>query len=181
MFLQLFLRAKLIGFAAVFAAMTPAIAADVFHLSPMVNPLILSDQVHVTNKGKIIRAPDGALLAVYGLGRDGTELARDPQAHSTRTPYDLVIQSSTDHGDTWSAPINIDNTVAPSSALGITYGTGFPPLFPTGNLNVGATNLAAHSRAINYPGNADKPQLFNVGNNIVVTFSNTYCKMYGDG
>src|SRR6056297_3398781 len=30
-------------------------------------------------------------------------------------------------------------------------------------------------RAIDYPGDSDKPQVFNAGNNIVITFNTTYC------
>jgi len=108
--------------------------AQVFDLTPVEEPAIISDQVSDTNKVKILRMPNGTLIAVYGQGQTVGQLVYDLKARATRDPWDLVLQYSTDEGETWSAPVNFDNTAAQSSGLGIIEETGAPPLFPGGEL-----------------------------------------------
>ena len=148
--------------------------AQVFDLTPADGPAIISDQVSDTNKVKILRMPDGTLIAVYGQGQEVGQQVYDLKGRATRDPWDLVLQYSTDEGESWSKPINFDNTAAQSSALGIIEETGAPPLFPAGDPNEGYVDLASDPRAIDYPGDSDKPQVFNAGNNIVITFNSTY-------
>jgi len=149
--------------------------AQVFDLTPADGPAIISDQASDTNKVKILRMPDGTLVAVFGQAQNVGQEVYDLKARSTRDPWDLVLQISTDEGETWSAPVNFDNTAAQSSGLGIIEETGAPPLFPAGDPNEGYVDLVSDPRAIDYPGDSDKPQVFNAGNNIVITFNSTYC------
>jgi hypothetical protein len=154
----------------------PGVAwAQLFDLTPEDGPAVISDGVRDTNKVKMLRMPDGTLIAVFGLAQDVGQQVYDLKARATRDPWDLVAQYSLDEGETWSAPINFDNTAAQSSALGIIEGTGAPPLFPAGDPNEGYVDLASDPRTVGYPGDSDKPQAFNAGNNIVVTFNSTYC------
>lgn len=149
--------------------------AQIFDLTPIDGPAIISDQVSNTNKVKILRMPDGTLVSVYGKEQAFGQPVYDLKARATRNPWDLVLQYSTDEGETWSKPVNFDNTAAQSSALGIIEETGAPPLFPAGDPNEGYVDLESDPRAIDYPGDSDKPQVFNAGNNIVITFNSTYC------
>jgi len=150
-------------------------AAQPFDLTPADGPAVISDGLNDTNKAKILRMPDGTLIAVYGLEQNVGQAVYDLKARATRNPWDLVAQFSTDEGETWSAPTNFDNTAAQSSALGIIEATGAPPLFPAGDSDEGYVDLESDLRAIPYPGDSDKPQVFNAGNNIVITFNSTYC------
>lgn len=149
--------------------------AQVFDLTPSDAPKIISDQINNTSKVKILRLPDGTLLIAYDQEQAVGQQVYDLKKRGIRNPKDIVVQFSTDEGETWSVPINIDNTAAQSSALGIIEATGPPPLFPPGSPDEGAVDLASDPRAINYPGDSDKPQLFNAGNNIVLTWNSTYC------
>ncbi len=149
--------------------------ANVFEMSPTNQPAIISDGIHNSNKVKMLRMPDGALIALYGMEQSVGQDVYDIKARVTRAPWDLVAQYSTDEGVTWSAPLNFDNTAMNSSSKGIIEPTGPPPLFPSGDPNEGYVNLLADPRAIDYPGDSDKPQAFNAGNNIVVTWNSKYC------
>ncbi|PKL95703.1 MAG: hypothetical protein CVV18_04480 [Gammaproteobacteria bacterium HGW-Gammaproteobacteria-8] len=163
-----------ISFIAVFAG--PArVDAQVFDLAPVDGPAVISDGVLDTNKIKVLRMPDGALVAVFGQEQAVGQQVYDLKARATRNPWDLVVQYSIDDGDTWSTPINVDNTAAQTSAPGIIEATGAPPLFPAGHPDEGYVDLASDPRVVPYPGDSDKPQAFNAGNNIVVTFNSTYC------
>jgi hypothetical protein len=138
-------------------------------LFPEVAPLAISG-AQSTNKVKLLRMNDGALVAIYGEAQDGGPLAYDAKAQATRKPFDIVVGVSTDNGDTWGSPINVSNTADLSSSLGIIEGTGAPTLGPDGH-----PDLGADPRALPYPGDSDKPNVFNVGNQIIITYGNTYC------
>lgn len=138
-------------------------------LAPEVAPLTISG-AETTNKVKLLRMNDGTLIAVYGEAQSVGMLAYDTKAKSTRKPFDIVVSVSTDDGDTWGAPINVTNTAALSSSLGIIEGTGAPPLGPDGH-----PDLGSDPRALPFPGDSDKPNVFNVGNQIIVTYGDTYC------
>jgi len=123
-----------------------------------------------TNKVKILRTPDGTLFAVYGEAQATGQLAFDAKGRETRDPYDIVISVSTDNGDSWGPALNIANTAALSSSLGMLEASGAPPLDVDGH-----ADLDADPRATPYPGDSDKPNVFNVGNQILVTWGDTYC------
>jgi hypothetical protein len=150
-------------------------ATGIFDLTPADGPAIISNQIQDTNKVKILRMPDGTLIQVYGQTQDVGQQVYDLKARGTRDPWDLVVAWSTDNGATWSDPVNFDNTAAQTSALGIIESTGAPSLFPPGDPNEGYVDIASDPRAIPYPGDSDKPQAFNAGNNIVISWNSTYC------
>jgi hypothetical protein len=142
----------------------------VLQLIPTDAPANLSGTTVSSNKVKILRTNDGTLFAIYGLQAQTGNLAYDAKARVTRLPFDVVISYSTDNGSTWSAPVNLSNSATLSSSLGMIQATGAPPLDANGH-----ADLAADPRAAAYPGDADKPNVFNVGNQIVVTWGSTYC------
>lgn len=147
-----------------------AVNDKVLSLWPFEEPATISDPTKSTNKVKILRTPDRTLFAIYGLEQDTPNLAYDPKARATRKPYDIVISVSRDNGETWGAPINLSNAATLSTSLGIIEGTGAPPLDANG-----FANIAADPRARPYPGDADKPNVFNVGNQIIITWGSNYC------
>jgi hypothetical protein len=142
----------------------------VLRLTPGDAPANLSGTTVSSNKVKILRTNDGTLFAIYGLQAQTGNLAYDAKARVTRLPFDVVISHSTDNGTTWSTPINLSNTATLSSSPGMIQATGAPPLDANGH-----ANLAADPRAAAYPGDSDKPNVFNVGNQLVVTWGSTYC------
>jgi hypothetical protein len=166
----------LLAAAAVFSisAMAGPVLGDTMAFDPPEGPMRVSDG-DSTNKVKILRTPDGTLFAVYGEAQDvdvyGNSLAWDAKGSHTRKPFDIVIKYSLDDGDTWSAPLNIDNTARLSSARGILVQEGPPMLDPV----TGAPNLLLDPKSVNYPGDSDKPNVFNVGNQILVTYNSKFC------
>jgi hypothetical protein len=140
------------------------------NLIPADVPSNLSGTAVSSNKVKILRTNDGTLFAIYGLQQQTPNLAYDTKARVTRLPFDTVISYSTDNGGNWSAPLNLSNSATLTSSLGVLQATGVPPLDSNGH-----ANLAADPRATPFPGDADKPNVFNVGNQIVVTWGSTYC------
>jgi hypothetical protein len=164
--------------AAVFGVQTlafGAISGDTFDFYPLEAPMTVSDGAS-TNKVKILRTPDGTLFAIYGEAQDvsmldGNSLVWDAKGSETRKPYDIVIKWSTDNGDTWQGPMNIDNTAALTSSKGILIPAGQPMTDP----ETGAPIIEDDPNAVDYPGDSDKPNVFNVGNNILVTWNGKYC------
>jgi hypothetical protein len=154
------------------AASTP-LQNGVLALTPSDLPSTLSD-ASAAGSARILRLPDGTLIAFYseaqssGLG--STSLAFDAQTRTTRAPVDVVFKISQDNGTTWSAATNISNTATLSSALGIVEQTGMPVLGGDGH-----PDLASDPRAQPYPGDTDKPNVFNSGNNIIATWGSKYC------
>lgn len=156
------------------AATAQSVDGDVLEFQPADGPMIVSDGVS-TNKVKILRTPDGTLFAVYGDEQDvdinGNSMAWNAKAHAPQKPTDIVIKYSTDNGATWSAALNIDNTAGLSSARGILVQEGEPMLDPA----TGTPDLVNDPRAVDYPGDSDKPNVYNIGNNIIVTWNGKYC------
>ena len=154
--------------------MAGPVLGDVMEFEPPEGPMRVSDGA-ATNKVKIMRTPDGTLFAVYGeaqdVGQDYNAQVWDAKGSHTRKPFDIVIKYSLDNGETWSEKLNIDNTAALTSSRGILVQEGPPMLDPV----TGAPNLALDPKAVNYHGDSDKPNVFNVGNNIVVTFNSKFC------
>lgn len=139
-------------------------------LTPIDGPANISGTTVSTNKVKILRTNDGTLFAVYGLQQQTPNLAYDAKARVTRLPFDTVVSVSTDNGATWGAPLNLSNSATLSSSLGMIEATGAPPLDASGH-----ADLTADPRARPYPGDSDKPNVFNVGNQLIVTWGSTYC------
>ena len=156
------------------STMAGPVLGSVMEFYPPEGPLTVSDGA-ATNKVKILRTPDGTLFAIYGEAQDvdvyGNGLAWDAKGSHTRKPFDIVIKYSLDNGVTWSEKINIDNTAHLSSARGILVQEGPPVLDPV----TGAPNLLLDPKSVNYPGDSDKPNVFNVGNNILVTYNSKFC------
>ena len=156
-------------------AVTGSVAAYIvsdktLSLFPVEGPLQISG-LEDTNKVKLLRTPDGTLFAIYGEGQEaGGLLAYDVKGQETRKPFDIVVSVSTDNGDSWSAPLNISNTAGLTSSKGILGGFGQPALGVDGH-----PDLALDANAVDYPGDNDKPNVFNVGNNILVTWAGKYC------
>jgi hypothetical protein len=154
--------------------MTGPVLGEVMEFDPPDGPMRVSDG-ESTNKVKILRTPDGTLFAIYGEAQDvdvyGNGLVWDAKGGATRKPYDIVIKYSLDNGDSWSGALNIDNTAHLSSARGILVQEGPPVLDPV----TGAPNLLLDPKAVNYPGDSDKPNVFNVGNQILVTWNGKFC------
>ncbi|MBT8399097.1 MAG: glycoside hydrolase [Rhodothermia bacterium] len=148
--------------------------ADIVDYEPIEGPSMVSDGAS-TNKVKIARTSDGTIFAIYGETQDvdlsGNSLVWNAKASKTQKPNDIVIKYSTDKGATWSDALNIDNTAALSSGRGILVAEGMPLLDPLTE----TPDLVNDPNAVDYPGDSDKPNVFNVGNNIVVTFSSKYC------
>ena len=136
---------------------------------PALGPAVLPS-AGSTNKVKLIRTPDGTLFSIYGDAQDVGMLAYDSKKRAARAPFDIVVSISTDDGESWSDPLNISNTAAQSSALGILEASGAPVLDGDGH-----PDLAADPRSTPFPGDSDKPNVFNVGNQIIVTWGDTYC------
>lgn len=152
------------------AAMAQSIDGDVLEFNPVDGPSRVSDGAS-TNKVKILRTPDGTLFAVYGDAQDVGMMAWNAKAGAPQLPNDIVIKYSVDQGVTWSDALNIDNTAALSSARGILVQEG-PPMLDPSTLT---PDLVNDPRAVDYPGDSDKPNVFNIGNNLIVTWNGKYC------
>ncbi len=152
------------------AAMAQTVDGDVLEFEPADGPSVVSDGAS-TNKVKILRTPDGTLFAVYGDAQDVGLMAWNAKGGEPQQPNDIVIKHSIDGGITWSEALNIDNTAALSSARGILVQEGPPMMDPV----TGTPDLVNDPRAVDYPGDSDKPNVFNVGNNLIVTWNGKYC------
>lgn len=157
--------------AALFGALASTAAAqEVLLLEPSKAPTLVSPAGADSNKVKMLRLPDGTYVAVYGLSQDVGQQVYDVKSRRLRDPYDIVVSSSTDQGRTWSPPINISNTAASASSKGVVEPLGALPLDANGH-----PDLDLHPRAIKWPGDSDKPNAFNAGNHILVTWSDKLC------
>ncbi len=152
------------------AAMAQTFDGDVLEFSPAEGPRMVSDGAS-TNKVKILRTPDGTLFAIYGDTQDVGMMAWNAKAGATQLPTDIVIKYSIDDGVTWSEALNIDNTAALSSARGILVQEGPPMLDPL----TGTPDLVNDPRAVDYPGDSDKPNHRNIGNYLFISFGSKYC------
>ena len=142
---------------------------NVLQVFPSPAPVTVSGS-QPTNKVKLLRTSDQTLFAIYGEAQDVGMMVYDPKKGAIRKPFDIVISVSTDNGESWAAPLNISNTAVQSSALGILESTGAPPLDVDG-----FADIASDARAVAFPGDSDKPNVFNVGNNLIITWGDKYC------
>jgi hypothetical protein len=142
--------------------------------TPPKGPEIISDGLN-TLKVKILRIPDGTLFAVYGeemeVNINSNGLVWDAKKGTTRRPFDIMIKYSLDNGETWSGPRNISNTAHLSSAKGIIVQGSLLYLDPAS----GYPDLNTDPNAVDYPGDSEKPNVFNVGNRLLVTWIDKYC------
>ncbi len=124
------------------------------------DPIVISaDGGGAANKTKLVRlsynTPSGfenVLVAVYGD-------AAGPDVWNYRGEFapalDIFATRSTDDGETWSAPVNISQTANLSSISADHDGDPDTPEIP-------------------YYGDSEKPNIFNFGRNIVVTWVDRY-------
>jgi hypothetical protein len=155
-----------------FAFLAGPLPAAQIEFDPPEGPALISDGAD-SNKVKLLRTPDGALFAVYGEAVEvnvGAGLVWDAKKGATRKPYDIMIKYSWDDGESWSSALNLSNTAHRSSAKGIIEQAG-PPLLDAN----GHPNLAADPNAVDYPGDSEKPNVFNVGNRLLVTWVDKFC------
>ena len=120
------------------------------------------------SKTKLIRLPGGTLVSTYGYGnpRDN-EVVYDPKAQSERPAKDIFVTVSTDDGSNWSAPINISNTAALTSKD--TY------------WKIDAATGEPEDVASPFYGDSGKPNIFNSGKYIAVTWVDKFCPADGNG
>lgn len=158
---------------AVFTAAWVVTAQATIAFDPVGGPAILSDGLN-NNKAKLLRIPDGTLFAVYGeemnVSISGNGLVWDAKKGATRKPFDIMIKYSLDNGTIWSTPKNISNTAHLSSSKGILEPAGRPLTDDSGS-----PDLLNDPNAVPYPGDSEKPNVFNVGNRLMVTWVDKYC------
>lgn len=112
------------------------------------------------SKGKIVRLdyPDGqggfnvVLVSVYGDAQGPEVWFYDG---STQDAKDIFATRSTDNGETWTQPLNISNTANLSSMDADNDGDPGTPRIP-------------------YFGNSQKPNIYNNGKNVIVTWVDHY-------
>jgi len=117
------------------------------------------------NKTKIVRLPSGRLISVYGDYLDPNDYTvYDVKADAERPARDLFVRTceskTTDCGEpaNWSAAVNISNTAGQSS------------------MSVDADgNLDGSDARTRYYGDSDKPNIFNAGSRVVITWVDKYC------
>ena len=119
-----------------------------------------------TEKPKLARMADGALIAVFGEGIDvpGGHRVFDVVDRAMRNPYDIFASYSIDGGTTWSAPVNVSNTARLSSA--------------NGRVDLDGDGFVADHEVIAWHGDNGKPNLTLFGNYVYVTFTSKYCDPY---
>ncbi len=111
-------------------------------------------------KVKIARMGNGTLVAVYGDAAG--ENVYDVKAQSERPARDIFVRtcnstmSDCDSEDDWSAAVNISQTAGLTSATTAWQGEDFP--------------------SAPYYGDSDKPNVFNNGSRVVVTWNDKYCQ-----
>lgn len=148
---------------AVLAATTSLAATQ---LAPLGDSLILSDgsgdqtpDLNSAAKVKLVRlstsdtATHGRLISVFGdgIGNDVYDVKGDAE----RPARDVFVRYSDDDGVNWTPAVNVSNTAALTSMSTEWQGedTGDNP----------------------YYGDSDKPNIFNSGNKVVITWTDKYC------
>lgn len=131
--------------------------------APPTELLFAPDAVNLTpaagtmaDKARLLRLSDGTLIVAWHQGMDATHAAWSFDG-VTYAPRDVFVVASSDGGASWSVPINVSNT-ATLTDESVFYdragdGSGFA----------------------NFPGDSDKATVFAAGNNLVITWNDTYC------
>ncbi|MDJ0654612.1 MAG: choice-of-anchor O protein [Xanthomonadales bacterium] len=156
-------------------SVSSGIAQEAAGFLPVDPPIIASLGIADTAKVKSLRMSDGALIIAYQQAQDVGQQVYDLRTKALRHPWDVVVQVSIDKGTTWSMPLNIDNTAALSSHLGIPEPGARPEIFKQDDPNAGYIDLASEPRAIAYPGDSGKTQVSSNGKNIIIAWSSKYC------
>jgi len=119
-------------------------------------------------KTKLIRLPGGTLVSTFSYGNDrDNEKVYDPKAQEERAAKDIFVTVSNDNGSTWSDPINISNTAELTSKdtyWKIDPATGDPEELPSA-----------------YYGDSGKPNIFNNGKVIAISWADKFCPADGSG
>ena len=141
-------------------------------LVPLAAPQVLTDgpgaqvlDVNATAKIKLVRmsnggATHGRLVSVYSDGwaddahPDG-HIVYDVKARTERPARDIFVRYSDDDGVTWSDATNISNTAAQFSSMTMWHGEETTPA--------------------PFYGDSGKPNIFNNGNMVAVTWVDKYC------
>ncbi len=118
-------------------------------------------------KTKLIRLPGGTLVSTFSYGNaDDSETVYDPKAQAERPARDIYVTVSTDDGANWSGPINISDTADKSSKS--TY-----------------WELDSEGELLTTPspfyGDSGKPNIFNSGKVIAITWTDKFCPADGTG
>jgi uncharacterized repeat protein (TIGR01451 family) len=111
------------------------------------------------DKARLLRLKDGSLIVAW---HEGVDAAHDAWGLDgiVYPPRDIFIVASPDGGASWSDPVNVSNTASLTD----------PSVFY--DRNGDGSGLA------NYPGDSGKATVFASGQNLVITWNDTYC---GDG
>ena len=111
------------------------------------------------NKARLLRLTDGTLIVAWHAGVDSPYGAWDLDG-VIYAPRDIFVVASSDGGISWSDPVNVSNSANLTDAAVFYDRTG------------------DGSGRANYPGDSGKATLFAAGQNLVITWNDTYC---GDG
>lgn len=112
-------------------------------------------------KTKLIRLPGGTLVSTFSYGNaDDNETVYDPKAQAERPARDIFVTVSTDDGANWSTPVNISDTAAYSSK------STYWELDSEGELLTTASP---------FYGDSGKPNIYNAGSVIMITWVDKYC------
>ena len=118
-------------------------------------------------KTKLVRLPGGRLVSTFAFGNeDLNHTVYDPKAQEERPARDIYVAVSDDDGDTWSTPVNVSNTAA------FTSRSTYWKLDSDGE-------LAATADA--FYGDSGKPNIYNAGSVIMITWADKFCPADGSG
>lgn len=118
-------------------------------------------------KSKLIRLPDGKLVSTFAYGNDqDNETVYDPKAQAERAARDIWVTVSSDDGVSWSTPINISDTAR------------FTSRTTSWQYDEVAGDLAP---AAAFYGDSGKPNIFNRGAVIMITWVDKFCPADGLG
>ncbi|WP_417515366.1 choice-of-anchor O protein [Marinobacter sp.] len=139
------------------------------------NGLSFSDTVQLNtnggaNKTKIVRMTNGRLVSVYGdyLDPNGYTVY-DVKQQGTRPARDLFARTCAadcNQAENWTKEVNISKTADKSSASTDWDGYTIPDL----------ENPDANRQPTPFYGDSDKPNIFNSGSRVVVTWVDKYCE-----
>lgn len=131
--------------------------------APSTELLFAPDAVNLTpaagtmaDKARLLRLSDGTLIVAWHEGMDATNAAWGFDG-VVYPPRDIFIVASTDGGVSWSDPLNVSNTASLTDEF------------------VFYDRAGDGSGLANFPGDSDKATVFAAGNNLVITWNDTYC------
>jgi len=113
----------------------------------------------IASKAKLLRLPDGTLVNAYAYASPENATVFDVKAQKERAAKDIWLRYSTDDGVSWSDAANISQTAAKTSKA---TSWAYDP----------QTGL---QQASWFYGDSQKPNIFNVGNKIAISWVDAYC------